>query len=163
MAICTLQPSSFHEQVDFMLTPKGIEVSGNQHGFWRGDNEIVQHVKLLLTMPVFERQMHQKNRALFQFEFDRQPFNALVEIMKTLAVNSWRRQKGVALFAHDRQKLIQRGLAVFALINGVMAERPTDGLCLVDPLASNGPRVDLDEPYDVRILTFDEFGDALEI
>ena len=49
------QICGFHEQVYLVLAPERIEISGNDYWFIRGDDEVVQMVKLSLTMPIFQR------------------------------------------------------------------------------------------------------------
>ncbi|HLF12735.1 MAG TPA: hypothetical protein VJA26_16145, partial [Gammaproteobacteria bacterium] len=82
-------------------------------------------MKLGMSVAVFERKMHKKNRTLVQLQLNDQAFNALFEVMETLATNSWRGEESVALFANDRHMMVERAHAVFALINRVVTEGPS--------------------------------------
>jgi hypothetical protein len=71
-------------------------------------------------------------------------------------------QEGVALLAHDGHEVVDRALAVLALVSGVVAQGLGDVLGLVEHPASNRAQIDLDEPDDIRILTLHEAGYAVE-
>src|SRR5262245_39578090 len=105
-----------------------------------------------MPMAELQRQVHEKDRALFELELDDEALDPLLEIVKALAVHSWRRQERVALVTQDRQPLVQRPGAVLALINGVVAERAGDHVRLIDAPCPDRARVDLDEADDVGIL-----------
>ncbi len=83
-------------------------------------------LKLRMTMAKLQRQVHEEDRAILELELDDQPLDAFVEIVKSLAVHARCGEKSVALLAQNRQPLIQRRGAVFALIDGVVAERARD-------------------------------------
>src|SRR5262245_3249764 len=105
-----------------------------------------------MPMAELQRQVHEKDRALFELELDDETLDPLLEIVKALSVHSRRGQERVALVAKDRQPLVQRTGAVLALINGVVAERPSDDVRLIDAARPDRARVDLDEADDVGIL-----------
>jgi hypothetical protein len=120
-------------------------------------------VQLVVPMAKLQRQMHEEDRAVLELELDDEAFDALVEVVKALAVHPRSRQKRVALLAQDRQTLIQRRSAVLTLIHGVMPEGPSDDVGLIDAARSDRAGVDLDEADDVRVLRLDEVRDSREV
>jgi hypothetical protein len=64
-------------------------------------------------------------------------FDAGVEIVESFALDAWRGQEGVALFAHDGHVIIDRALAVLALVGGVVPERISNVLRLVAHATAN--------------------------
>jgi len=51
--ICALEPRGLHEEVDLVLAPERIEVSGDDHGLRLAPHELVQVAKLVV--PVAKR------------------------------------------------------------------------------------------------------------
>src|SRR5688572_4023988 len=135
-----------------MLAPEGVEVAGDDDRLLRGHDEIVQMLQLRMAVTELQGKMHEKDCALLELELDDQTLDSFVEIVKALAMHSRRGQERVALVAQDREPLVQRSGAVLALVNGVVPERARDDVGLVDAARPDRPRVDLDEPDDVRVL-----------
>src|SRR5688572_2770762 len=102
-----------------------------------------------MPMTKFQRQVHEKDRALLELELDDETLDAFVEVVESLAMNSRCRQKRVALIAQNRQPLVQGAGAVLALVDGVVAESASDHLGLVDATCPDRTGVDLDEADDV--------------
>src|SRR5690349_15066440 len=123
----------------------------------------MQVLQLRMAMAKFQRQVHEKDRALFELELDDETFDSLLEIVKALAMDSWRGQERIALVAQDWQPLVQRPRTVFALVNGVVAERACDHVRLIDATRPDRARVDFYEAYDVGVLRFYEVRDPLKI
>ena len=109
-------------------------------------------LQLRMTMAELQRQVHEEDRALFELELDDEALDALVEVVKPLAVNARSGQERVALLAQNRQPMIQRTGAVLALVYGVVAQRTRDDVGLVDVAGPDRARVDLDEADDIGIL-----------
>jgi hypothetical protein len=122
----------------------------------------VQVAQLVLALPVLERQVHEENAYVVELELDDEPLDAGIEVVEALAFDARRGEKGIALLAHDGHEVVDRALAVFALISAVVAQRFGDVLGLVQHAAANRSDVDLDEAHDVRILFLHETGDAIE-
>ncbi len=145
-----------------MRAPEGVEVAGDDHRLVRLDDEIVQVAQLVLALAILERQVHEEDADVIELELDDQPLDAGVEVVKAFALDARRRQERVALLAHDGHEVVDRALAVLALVGGVVPEGIGDVLGLVDHAAADRADIDLDEPDDVRILRLDEAGDSVE-
>src|SRR5688572_7804405 len=107
--------------------------------------------------------MHEENRTLLELELDDETLDALLEIVNPLTVHARGSEKGVALLPENRQPVIKRTGAIFALVNGVMAKRARNDVGLVHIASSDRARVDLDQAYDVGILRLDEVRDPLQV
>src|SRR5690606_34180411 len=70
------QAGRFHEKVDLVLAPEGVEVAGDDDRFFRLQDQIVKGSKLRMAMAILERQMHEKNRAILELELDDQALDA---------------------------------------------------------------------------------------
>ena len=92
---------------------------------------------VVLTLAVFERQMDQEDAHVIELELDDQALDAGVEVVETLALDARRRQEGVALLAHDGHEIVDRGLAVLALVGRVVPECLGDVLSLVEHAAAD--------------------------
>src|SRR6185312_6091017 len=115
--------------------------------------------QLVLPMPVFEREVHQENRNLLEFQFNDQALDAGVAIMESLAAHPRCGEEGIALLAHDGDPVVHGRHAVLALEGGVMADGARDKVRLVEHSGTDGAGIDLDQAHDVRVLLLDEVGD----
>src|SRR5262245_47924460 len=106
--------------------------------------------------------MDEEDADVIELELDDEPLDARVEIVEALALDARRGQEGVALLAHDRHEVVDRALAVLALVRGVVTQRVRDVVRLVDHARTHGAQVDLDEADDVRVLLLYEIRDAIE-
>ena len=118
--------------------------------------------QLVLALPVLECEMDQEDADIVELQLDDQALDAGVKVMEPLALDARRRQEGVALLAHDGQQVVDRALAVFALVRGVVPERVGDVLGLVDHPGTHRPDVHFDQTDDVRVFFLHEPGDAIE-
>ena len=82
--------------------------------------------------------------------------------MEALVRHAGRGENRVALLAHDRQLIVDRGCAVLALVSGVMPEVLGDVLRLIDETAAHRAGVDLDQPDKIGILATNEMRDVIE-
>ena len=144
------QARGAHEQIDLVGAPEGVEVSGDDDRLVRLDDEIVQVAQLVLAMAVLERQVHEEHAHVVELELDDEPLDARVEVVEALALDARRGQERIALLAHDGHEVVDRALAVLALVGGVVAQRLGDVLGLVDHAAADRADVDLDQADDVR-------------
>src|SRR5579859_1733191 len=69
----TPQAGRTHEEVDLMRTPESVEVTGHDHWFRGLHDEVVQGAQLILSMPEFQGQMHQKYADIIQLQLNDQP------------------------------------------------------------------------------------------
>ena len=114
------QLARLHEQIDLVLAPERVEVAGDDDRLARRHDEVVQVLQLRMPMTKLQRQVHEEDRALLELELDDEALDALVEVVKPLAVNARRGEKRVALLAENRQTVVQRAGAVLALVDGVV-------------------------------------------
>src|SRR5690606_31826087 len=84
------QPQRFHEQINFVLPPKGVEVARDDDGLFRLDHEVVQRMQLHMSMPILQREMHEKNGAMLEFELDDEALDAFLEVVESLSMDVWR-------------------------------------------------------------------------
>src|SRR5210317_2213295 len=159
----TLQSGRLHKQINLVLTPKSIEIAGDDDRFGGRPDQLMQISKLKMAMTIFKRQMDQKDRQLIQFEFDDQAFDAGIEIMEALTLDPWGREKSVSLLAHDRKTAVEALLTVLALIGGVMPHGVCHGLGLVDAAGADRTGINLYEADDIRVVAVDEAGDSLQV
>ncbi len=122
------QSGGAHEQVDFVRAPEGVEVAGDDHRFVRLGDEVVQVAQLVLALAVLEREVHEEDADVVELEFDDQALDAGVEVVEAFALDARRGQECIALLAHDGHEVVDRALAVLALVGGVVAERVGDVL-----------------------------------
>ncbi len=61
-----------------------------------------KRAQLVLTMAELQRQMHEEDADIVEFELDDQSLDAGVEVVKTLAGHARRGQQRIGLLAHDR-------------------------------------------------------------
>ena len=108
------QPRGSHEQIDLVRAPERVEVPRHDDRLGRLQDQVVQRAQLVLAVAELQRQVHEEHAHLFELELDGQPLDARVEVMEALAVHVRRGQEGVALLAHDRHELVDRGRAVLA-------------------------------------------------
>src|SRR5688572_3568233 len=116
------QPRGAHEEIDLVRAPEGIEIAGHDDRLVRLDDEIVQVAQLVLALPVLEREVDEENADIVELELDDQPLDAGVEVVEALALDARRSEKGVALLAYDGHEVVERTLAVLALIGAVVAQ-----------------------------------------
>ena len=144
------------------MPQKVLKSPVDDHRLVRLDDQIVQVAQLVLALAVLERQVHEENADVVELELDDEPLDAGVEVVEALAFDARRGQECIALLAHDGHEIVDRALAVLALVGAVVAERLGDVLGLVQHAAAHRADVDLDEPDDVRILLLHEAGDGVE-
>src|SRR5688572_15882274 len=156
------QASRTHEEIDFVGAPEGVEIARDDDRLVRLGDEIVEVSQLILPLPVFQRQVHEEYADIIELEFDDEPLDAGIEVMEAFTLDTWRREKRVALLAHDGHQIVDRALAVFALVGAVVTQRFGDVFGLVQHAAAHRTDVHLDQPDDVRVLFLDEAGDAIE-
>src|SRR5687768_4641180 len=78
-----------HEQVDLVVAPERVEVARDDHRLAGGNDEVVQIVKLTLTMAILERQVHEEHSAVLELELDDQALDAFFEVVEPLTVHAW--------------------------------------------------------------------------
>src|SRR5450631_1845212 len=103
-------------------------------------------------MPELQRQMHQEDGNVVEFQLDDEPLDPRVEIMEPLAAHTGCREERIRLFANDGYQVVDRGNSVLAFESRVMTQGAGDEVGLVHHSRSDGPGVDLDQANDVRIL-----------
>ena len=115
------QAGGAHEQVDLVRAPEGVEVAGHDHRLVRLGDEIVQISQLVLALAILERQVHEEDAHVIELELDDQPLDAGVEVVEALALDARRGQERIALLAHDGHEVVDRALAVLALVGACSA------------------------------------------
>src|SRR5688572_10977616 len=156
------QSGGAHEEIDLVRAPEGVEVPGDDHRFVRLDEESVQEPHLFLALAILERQVHEEDAHIVEFELDDEALDAGVEVVEPFALDARCGEEGVALLAHDGHEVVDRGLAVLALVGAVVAQRVGDVFGLVEHAAAHRADIDLDQADDVRVLCLDELGDFIE-
>jgi len=156
------KPRRSHEEIQLVRTRKSIEVAGDDHRLLSGEHQVVKMSQLLLTMSIFERQVHEKYADVIEFHFYDQSLDAGGKVMESLSRDSRGRQNRIPLFTHDRELIIEGCSAVLALINGVMTEVLSDVLGLIDERAANRARVDFDQANELRVFSTNELRDVVE-
>ena len=84
------------------LAELGVPTVALIDGFARRHDEIVKVLELRMAMSIFERQVNEKDGAVFELELDDEALDALLEVMETLAMKARCSEKRVALFSQDR-------------------------------------------------------------
>jgi hypothetical protein len=82
------QTCSGKKKIQFPAAPEGIEVAGNDHFLVGILDKVVQLFELILPMPVFERQVDDKNGDGLQVRLDNQLLNSLLKIVETKSFNA---------------------------------------------------------------------------
>src|ERR1700692_839132 len=95
MEIVAVQSGRLGEQVELVIAPVGIEIAGHDYGLTSFTQQIIEISQLILTMPEFQGQVHQKNRDIVEFQLDDQALDAGVEIVKALAADPRCRKEGI--------------------------------------------------------------------
>ena len=91
-------------------------------------DEVVQVAQLVLALAILEREVHEEDADVVELELDDEALDARVEVVEAFALDARRGQERVALFAHDGHEVVDRALAVLALVGGVVPERIGDVL-----------------------------------
>ena len=107
--------------------------------------------------------MDQENSTVIHLEFDNQTFNTCVEVMEPLAVNALGRHECIALFAHNRQELVDRAFTVLTLVRRIHAEMIRDDFGLVLPATANGPAIHFYQADNIRIHRIDELNNLVQV
>ncbi len=76
------------KKIQFPAAPKGIEVTGNDDFLIGLLRKVMQLFKLVLPMPVLERQMNDENGDGLQIGLNDQPFYSLFEIVEAKIFNA---------------------------------------------------------------------------
>ena len=76
------------KKVQFPAAPEGIEVAGNDNFLVGILDQAVQLLELILPMPVFERQVDDKNGDGLQVRLDNQLLDSLFKIVETKIFNA---------------------------------------------------------------------------
>ena len=156
LAVGAAQPGRRQQLIQFLRPPERIEVTGDNNRFGRTHHQLLQIAQLQLPIAAAERQVDQKQAHSFQFQFDHQAFDASVEVVEALAMNPRCNQKGIGLVAQHRQMLMDRSLAVFALVDRVVPEGVSQVLRLIDPLAAPGAGIHLEQANHIGLLLHQE-------
>ncbi len=144
-ALALRQARGLGEQVDLVLAPIGIEVAGHDHRLAGLAHQIIEIAQLILAMAELQGQVHQEDRDIVELQFDDEPLDAGVEIMKALAADARRRQKRIGLLADDGHNLVDRRDPVLAFIGRVMAQRARDEIGLIDHSGAYRTGIHFDE------------------
>src|SRR5882724_8530390 len=75
------QSGRLGEQIELVIAPVSIEIACHDDGLAGFTQQIIEIPELILAMPKFQGQMHQKNRDIVEFQFDDQVLDAGVEVM----------------------------------------------------------------------------------
>src|ERR1700730_10625763 len=70
------QSGRLSEQVEFVISPVGIEVNRDDDRLLSFAHQIVKIPQLVLAVPELQRQMHQENRHIIELQFDDQALDA---------------------------------------------------------------------------------------
>ena len=76
LRIGAAQARRAHEQVQLVRAPEGVEVAGDDDRLGRLLDQFVQVAQLVLAVAVLDRQVHEEDAHLVQFQLDDQPLDA---------------------------------------------------------------------------------------
>jgi len=130
--IGVLEIRGLQEQLKFIVPPKYIEITRDNQGFIYRFEKMQQVAQLVLTVPEFERQMHQKDNESIELEFDDQFLDARFEKMKLPRHDSLVGDERISLALQHRHAPDQGVFAVLARVYMGVTEFLRNPLRLVD-------------------------------
>jgi hypothetical protein len=95
------------KKIQFPTAPEGIEIAGDDDFLVGILGKGVQLLELVLPVPVFQRQMDDKNGDGSQISLNDQSLYSLLEIVETKIFDALLGQQGVALLFQNRDFLRQ--------------------------------------------------------
>src|SRR5690606_2729930 len=93
-----VEPGGGEKGIKLRLAEKRIEIAGEHHGLHARADQFLEVGELALAVAVAQRQVHEENADVLEFEFDDELLHAAGEVMESFAMHRTARDKGVALF-----------------------------------------------------------------
>ena len=160
--VCIFQAGCRLEKFQFSASAKGVEVSRHNHRFGAVFDQTVQMFQLLLSMPVFQGKVDDKDNNLRKFNFNNQSFKSLIEVMKVMGCYCFPGEQGIGLFIQNRDPSCQGIVRVFCFNNMELMQFFSNDIGLTASVGTIGARIHLDEGNDVRLNRFDEIDDMVQ-
>ena len=145
------------------MTPKGVKVAGHNNRFVGALDETVEIMELGVSNPIPQRQVHQENNHVIEFEFDDQFFRTLAEIVKPFSRYRVLAQERIAPLVDHRDPVCEAGLPVLGAIGMIVAEGLRDASCLAHTFCPVRAIIDLEQTHNVGIHRVHEINDGPEI
>jgi hypothetical protein len=95
--ICVLKVCCRKKQIEFPASPEGIEITCKNDFLICVLNKAVEVLKLVLSVPIFERQVHNKDGHSSNICLDYKPFYTLFKIVALVILNTLPRKYGICL------------------------------------------------------------------
>ena len=92
-----LQIAGSHKEFQFLHAPERIKISSYNHRLFHGRKQGVEVCQLALPVPVFQRQMHQKNNEVVELQLNHQFLDTRFEKMKLLGFYRTIRNERISL------------------------------------------------------------------
>jgi len=139
------------KQLQFPGAAQHVEISGNNDGLFDIFEHAIEILQLILPVTELDGEMHEKDGAVFQFQFNDKAFYPVLEIVKSLGHNFLVCQDGISLFVEQGHLPGHGRGGIFCLKDMLMLQSPGDGLCLIVFFRSERPAVHFDQSDDIRV------------
>ncbi len=159
LVIGILETGRSKKEIKLLSTPEDIEISGNDDRALRFFYQLVELMKLTLSVVIGQRKVDKKNGQICCPGLNDKSFDTLSEKMKLMSKDFFLTQEGISLLGKKRESSGKGAGMVFRFNNMIISQATGQGIGLATISRPKRTRIHLHQPDDIRRQPGDEFGD----